>query len=96
MRFDQAKKLVGILIGLSCVCCITGMALFEQGSRELATAALLAVVLLFLSVCVAFKWCRCPWCGQVIFKGMFSKKVCPSCSRDLATGKKSKSKGGKK
>ncbi len=96
MKFDSAKRLVGILMGLSVASCVIGLAAFEQGSREMATAALMAVVMLFLSVCVAFKWCRCPWCGQTIFRGLFSKKVCPACNRDLNTGKKIKGKGGKR
>jgi hypothetical protein len=96
MSFKSAKKLIGVLIGTSCVGCIGGLVFFESGSLESNYIALASVILLVLAISVAFKWGRCPWCGQLMIMGLYSKKVCPACKRDLETGKKKKGKGGKR
>ena len=51
---------------------------------------------ILFTMAVVLKWSRCPWCGGLIIKKLFSIKECPHCGRDLETGKKKKGKGGKK
>lgn len=96
MSFKSAKKTVAVLIALSVVGCITGLVFFESSSQESSIIALASVILLTLAISVAFKWGRCPWCGKLLISGMYSKKICPACNRDLETGKKKKGKGGKR
>lgn len=96
MNFEKAKKVVTVFLVLSCVACVVGLTAFASGSTEANYAGLAAIIFLFLAVGSAFKWCRCPWCGQLLFRRMYKLKVCPACNRDLTTGKKKKGKGGKR
>jgi hypothetical protein len=95
MSLEKAKKIVVFFISLSIVACVGGLVFFQSGSTESSYAALAALISLMLSIAVALKWCRCPWCGHVLFRKLFSLKVCPECHRDLTTGKKKKGKGGR-
>ena len=68
----------------------------EPSSPQASSMAVWAVVVLLFTMAVVLKWSRCPWCGGLIIKKLFSIKECPHCGRDLETGKKKKGKGGKK
>ena len=71
----------------------------REGLRRALTYLFLsiwAVVVLMFTMAIVLKWSRCPWCGELIIKKLFSIKECPSCGRDLETGKKKKGKGGRK
>jgi uncharacterized Zn finger protein (UPF0148 family) len=96
MNLANAKKLVGVLLGLSCAVCIGGLLFFERGSQQSLYSAIASVTLLILAIGSGLIWGRCPWCGKILIRGLFSKTMCPSCRRDLTTGKKKKGKGGKK
>lgn len=96
MNFKTAKKVVGLLMAISVIACVVGLAVFEQGSRETAYSVLGAFGALIISVGVILKWCRCPWCGKVLFVKLFYITECPSCRRNIETGLKKKGKGGKR
>ncbi len=96
MNFQTAKRIVGMLMAISVISCIVGIAVFEPGSLQASYCVLGAFGALLLSVGVMLKWCRCPWCGKVIFRKLFYITECPSCRRDIETGKKKKGKGGKR
>ncbi|NCB50941.1 MAG: hypothetical protein EOM54_03520 [Clostridia bacterium] len=96
MNFNTAKKIVAFLVGISFVICIGGLVVFEKDSIQSQYCAIAALAALLAAVAVVLKWGRCPWCGHLIIRGLFSKTVCPYCKRDLETGKKKKGKGGKK
>lgn len=95
MNLNNTKKLMSILLGLSVAICIGGL-FFEKGSQQMQYSAVAALVCIALAIGVGLKWARCPWCGKLLIRGFYSKKVCPACRRDLETGKKKKGKGGKR
>mgnify|MGYP006954080656 CR=1 FL=1 len=91
MRFKTVKKVAMAGLLLSLLLC-----LIEPGTPESGSMAIWAVVVLMFTMAIVLKWSRCPWCGELIIKKLFSIKECPSCGRDLETGKKKKGKGGRK
>lgn len=92
MKFETGKKIVMIFMFLSAGACIAGLLLGGESADYYVMAA---ISLMLISMGALFLWCRCPWCGKVIVKDLFRAKVCPSCRRDLITGKKKKGKGGR-
>ncbi|MEG1632571.1 MAG: hypothetical protein RR314_00820 [Oscillospiraceae bacterium] len=96
MQLKTAKKWVLIFMGLSVASCLTGIFVFNLQTIQSAYTGLAAIIFLFIAVGIVFKWCRCPWCNQILFKNMFNVTVCPACNRDLVSGKKKKGKGGRK
>lgn len=96
MDLKNTRKLVGLLVGISFVICVGGLLVFEKDSIQSQYCAVAALAALLMAVGAVLAWGRCPWCGKLIVRGMFTKTVCPACHRDLTTGKKIKGKGGKK
>ncbi len=95
MNLQSAKKLATLFIFLSIAVCILGLVINGNNEEALASYGIAAIVMLFLAMGVIVKWCRCPWCGQLLFRKMYTLTVCPACHRDLVTGKKKKGKGGR-
>ena len=96
MKLNTVKKITVIGLLLSVLLCLIGMFGMEPASPQASSMAVWAVVVLLFTMAVVLKWSRCPWCGGLIIKKLFSIKECPHCGRDLETGKKKKGKGGKK
>ena len=90
MRFKTVKKVAMAGLLLSLLLCLIGVFGMEPGTPESGSMAIWAVVVLMFTMAIVLKWSRCPWCGEL------SIKECPSCGRDLETGKKKKGKGGRK
>lgn len=44
------------------------------------------LALLILALCVVYFCCRCPHCGNVVFKNLIGAKRCPDCGRPLWPG----------
>ena len=77
--------------------CMVGAIACGVCSMFLPTGSTANVVLIFLSLALlvgmlvcAWNFCRCPHCGKRILAGALAVKVCPSCHRDLRSGKKVK------
>ena len=96
MRFKTVKKVAMAGLLLSLLLCLIGVFGMEPGTPESGSMAIWAVVVLMFTMAIVLKWSRCPWCGELIIKKLFSIKECHSCGRDLETGKKKKGKGGRK
>lgn len=92
MKFETAKKIVMVLLFLSAGACLAGLLL---GGESAGLYVLAAIFLMLLSMGALLLWCRCPWCGRLIFRNLYSVQVCPGCRRNLTTGKKKKGKGGR-
>ena len=90
MRFKTVKKVAMAGLLLSLLLCLIGVFGMEPGTPESGSMAIWAVVVLMFTMAIVLKWSRCP------IKKLFSIKECPSCGRDLETGKKKKGKGGRK
>ena len=96
MSFKLVKKIAIAGLMLSLVLCLIGVFGMDPGTQESGSMAIWAVVVLLFTMAVVLKWSRCPWCGELIIKKLFTIKECPHCGRDIETGKKKKGKGGRK
>ena len=54
--------------------------------------SLLSVVCFVLAFVVIFLYCKCPYCGKVVYLGLFKATHCPKCRRSFETGAKKKGK----
>ena len=96
MSFKTVKKIAIAGLLLSLLLCLIGVFGMDPSSQQAGSMAIWAVVVLMFTMAIVLKWSRCPWCGELIIKKLFSVKECPYCGRDLETGKKKKGKGGRK
>ena len=96
MSFKTVKKIAIAGLLLSLLLCLIGVFGMDPSSQQAGSMAIWAVVVLMFTMAIVLKWSRCPWCGELIIKKLFSVKECPYCGRDIETGKKKKGKGGRK
>ena len=96
MSFKLVKKIAIAGLMLSLLLCLIGVFGMDPGAQESGSMAIWAVVVLLFTMAVVLKWSRCPWCGELIIKKLFTIKECPHCGRDIETGKKKKGKGGRR
>ena len=94
MSFKLVKKIAIAGLMLSLLLCLIGVFGMDPGTQESGSMAIWAVVVLLFTMAVVLKWSRCPWCGELIIKKLFTIKECPHCGRDIETGKKKKGNGG--
>lgn len=90
MKFDKARNLVKLLLGMCIVFCIAG--LFTNGTSLGGVSALMSLLFFVMAFVVIFLYCKCPNCGKHIYLGLFKAVNCPRCKRNLITGAKSKGK----
>ena len=90
--FVQGRELVKKLLIASVISCVMGIVCEQLGSPLLIAFFVLTAAMFFAAVYVLAKYCRCPHCGRRIFLGVLNITACPSCRRDLITGKKAKKK----
>ena len=57
---------------LSLLLCLIGVFGMEPGTPESGSMAIWAVVVLMFTMAIVLKWSRCPWCGELIIKKLFS------------------------
>lgn len=96
MSFKLVKRIAIAGLMLSLLLCLIGVFGMDPGTQESGSMAIWAVVVLLFTMAVVLKWSRCPWCGELIIKKLFTIKECPHCGRDIETGKKKKGKGGRR
>ena len=96
MSFKLVKKIAIAGLMLSLLLCLIGVFGMDPGTQESGSMAIWAVVVLLFTMAVVLKWSRCPWCGELIIKKLFTIKEFPHCGRDIETGKKKKGKGGRR
>ena len=96
MKLNTVKRIVGLLVGISIVVCVGGLIIFEKDSIQSQYCAIAGFASMLAAIAIILKWGRCPWCGHLIMRGLYTKSVCPNCRRDLESGKKKKGKGGKR
>ena len=88
--FSQGKDLVKKLMVAAIISCVMGVVCEQMGNRLSYAFLVLSIVIFVAVVYVIAKFCRCPHCGKRIFFGVLKVTTCPSCRRNLYTGKKSK------
>lgn len=96
MKLKTVKTIVAVGMALAVILCLVGIFGMDPASPQAGSMSIWAVVVVLFTMAVMLKWSRCPWCGGLLIKKLFSIKECPHCGRDLETGKKKKGKGGKK
>ena len=85
MNLQTAKKLLRPLIYICIAACV--VSILSTGIASFATLAVFLVVY--------FGYCKCPYCGKRIGRGVLNATHCPHCRRDLVSGKRKKGSGGK-
>ena len=96
MKFETARRLTMVLTVLAFAAIILGYILYPEGDAMRDTMILTGGGIVAAAVLIIAAFCRCPYCGKVLISGLFVLKVCPKCSRNLATGEKVKGKRAKK
>ena len=89
---EYGKNISKWLVLFSAILAIASLLLFPAGSAQQLILLVGSVVCFVAAIVVIVKYCRCPYCGKMIITGVLVVTHCPSCRRDLKTGKKSKNK----
>ena len=88
--FERGQELVRYFMFAAIVSALAGLLLAESNSTlQYVLIGLSAVLLIAMLVC-AWRFCRCPYCGKRILSGALVVTSCPSCRRDLKSGRKVK------
>lgn len=96
MKLETVKKVTTAGLAITVALCIVGILAGQSDAQLSSYLTYGALVVMLFTVAIVFKWARCPWCGTLIIRNLFSVKVCPFCNKDLVTGKKKKGKGGRR
>ena len=86
--FERGQELVRYCLAGSIGTGVCALFFTETGSPLNMALIFLSMALLIGLVVCAHKFCRCPHCGKSIIAGALTVRVCPSCRRDLRSGKK--------
>lgn len=92
MKFDRARNLVKLLLVLCVLFAAAGVITNGGGTALPMYSAVLSIVCFVLAFVVIFLYCKCPYCGKVIYLGLFKATHCPKCRRSFETGAKKKGK----
>ena len=89
---DYGRSLARFFLLLTFLLGLAALLLFAGNE----TMQLILILASFVSLgglfYVIWRYCRCPYCGKRIIAGALAAKSCPSCHRDLESGKKLKKK----
>lgn len=92
MKFDKARNLVKLLLGMCIVSCLASIIANDNSAQMASVFGMLSAVFFVLAFIVIGLFCKCPNCGKRIYLGLFKAVNCPNCKRNLITGEKSKGK----
>lgn len=88
MKFRTATAVSKVCLGMSISLCLIGL-LFRGEMQYLQFyCSLAALIFLLGGFAVVIAFCKCPNCGKRIFFGANKVVYCPSCRRNIETGKK--------
>ncbi len=88
--FVQGREFAKRLMIAAVVCAVMGIVCEQAGSAFAPILLVLTLIISVFTVYVIAKYCRCPHCGKRIMTGVLVATTCPSCRRNLTTGKKAK------
>lgn len=88
--FEYGKSIARYLVISAVIAGLCALFFTQTGSYAQLTLILVSTALLVATVVVIYKYCRCPYCGKHIVAGVLRVSSCPSCRRDLSTGRKVK------
>ena len=92
-NFAYGQKLVKFLLIAAIGIWLAAALLVPRNSSYQIVLIVSAFICLIAAVVIIYRYCRCPYCGKRIFGGVLVAKSCPSCRRNLITGKKVKKNG---
>lgn len=92
MKFDRARNSVKLLLALCVMFGAAGVISNGNGTVLPMYSAVLSLVCFVMAFVVIFLFCKCPYCGKVIYLGLFKATHCPKCRRSFETGAKKKGK----
>ena len=92
MKFDKARNLVKLLLGMCIVACLASIIANDSSAQMASVFGMLSAVFFILAFIVIGLFCKCPNCGKRIYLGLFKAVNCPNCKRNLITGEKTKGK----
>lgn len=88
--FEYGKQMAKTTLICSIIACAVNLLFLPSGSIAQLIGLSLSLVLMATTVVAMYKYCRCPYCGKRIMMGVLTVKACPSCHRNLVSGKKVK------
>ena len=88
--FEYGKNLAKYLLVSAFVAGLAALLLVPKGSAAQMILMVASFAFLIATIVVMAKYCRCPYCGKRIMAGVLVVTSCPSCRRNLTTGKKVK------
>jgi len=84
MDFFEAKRFAKACLGVGFGALIVGFVAFEVlPMKVMVVIEVGAVALLIASAVIILKYCRCPLCGERLFRKALSVKRCPYCGKSL-------------
>ena len=92
MNFDRARNLVKFLLVFCLALGLAGIITADTGMAYSVYFALASMLCFVLAFVVIVLFCKCPYCGKVVYLGLFKATHCPKCRRSFETGVKKKGK----
>ena len=86
--FETGRKYIRVLLCVAMIIVGTSYFFAAPGSSEQTGGLVGGFACVLATVYVNYKYCRCPYCGKVIFTGFNRSDKCPKCHRNLDSGKK--------
>ena len=90
MKFDKARNLVKFLLALCLLFGLAGIIISDKGLAFSVYFSLASMICFVLTFIVIALFCKCPYCGKVVYLGLFKATHCPKCRRNFETGVKKK------
>lgn len=87
--FEYGRNIAKYCVIFAVALCVLSL-LMPQGTYLQTIFVVVTLAMMVATVVVMYKYCRCPYCGRRIMLGVLRAKTCPSCRRNLTTGKKMK------
>ena len=89
-NFEYGRKMARFFLAAAVLLDVCALLLLPDKSIQQIVGVLCSFACLVTAVVMAYRYCRCPYCGKRIVLGVLAAKSCPSCRRNLLTGKKVK------
>ena len=88
--FEYGRHMAKTSVICAVACCAVSLLFFQPGSIPQIITLVLSFALIVATIVIMCVYCRCPYCGKRIIMGVLTVKSCPSCHRNLESGKKVK------
>ena len=83
--FEKGRQYIRILLCVAMVIVGTSYFVAAPGTPQQTGSLIAGFACVLATVFVNFKYCRCPYCGKVLFTGFNYHDTCPRCKRTVNT-----------